>query len=356
MTLLERLGWNASWGRAFASMQSRGFVPGRVTAQHKNSYRVYFENGEIVARVTGKLLHEAEQSGILPVVGDWIALRLANDQSSASIHAVLPRKSKFSRKIAGSVTQEQVAAANVDTVFLVQGLDGDFNPRRLERYLVMAWDSGAAPVIILSKKDICVEIDQKLYEVSSVSAGVPVHAISSVTGEGLEQLEAYTHNGRTIALLGSSGAGKSTLINRLLNEERQKIQEVRSSDSKGRHTTTRRELLLLPSGGCVIDTPGMRELQLWSAPDGMIHAFPEIAEVAAHCRFDNCRHNAEPDCAVKQALIDGALDPERFENFQKLQRELEYLNSRQDPLLRAKRQQKVRMIHRQLRKIPPKRS
>jgi len=337
-------------------MQSRGFVPGRVTAQHKNSYRVYFENGEIAARITGKLLHEAEQSGILPVVGDWTALRLANDQTHASIHAILPRRSKFSRKTAGNIVQEQVAAANIDTIFLVQGLDGDFNPRRLERYLVMAWDSGASPVIILSKTDLCADIEQKLYAVSSIAAGVPVHAISSVTQEGLEQLSTYTQMGKTIALLGSSGAGKSTLINRLLNEERQKIQEVRSRDSKGRHTTTRRELLLLPAGGCVIDTPGMRELQLWSAPEGMINAFPEIAEVAARCRFDDCRHDAEPDCAVKQALSDGTLDPERFESFQKLQRELEYLDSKQDPLLHAKRQQKVRLIHRQMRKIPPRRS
>ena len=356
MIRLERLGWNTFWEQSFASMQSRGFVPGRVTAQHKNSYRVYLQGGELPARVTGKFLHESEQSGILPVVGDWAVIRISNDQNHASIHGILPRKSKFSRKIAGSVTREQVAAANNDLLFLVQGLDGDFNPRRMERYLVMAWDSGASPVIILSKMDLCTDVKQKLYETSSIAPGVPVHAISSVTQEGLEQLRNYTQKGKTIALLGSSGAGKSTLINRLLGNERQKIQEVRSSDSRGRHTTTRRELLLLPSGGCVIDTPGMRELQLWNAPEGMIGAFPEIAKVAARCRFDDCRHDAEPDCAVKQALSDSTLDPERFENFQKLRRELEYLNSRQDPLLQAKRKQKIRLIHRQLRKIPPKRS
>jgi ribosome biogenesis GTPase / thiamine phosphate phosphatase len=350
MNDLKLLGWNSFFEDAFIPYKQRGYSAGRITSEHKNIYRVLVAGKEIMARVTGKLLYTAEESGDFPAVGDWVAVSVQKDQKNASIHAVLPRKSKFSRKVAGDNTREQVVAANVDTVFLVQGLDHDFNLRRTERYLVMAWESGAVPVIVLTKMDLCPDTDTKIIEVNSVAPGVPVHAISSTKNTGLEQLLPYIESGQTVAFLGSSGAGKSTLINRLLGKERQKVQQVRKDDSRGRHTTTYRELIQIPAGGCLIDTPGMRELQLWNAGGGLLDTFADITALSAKCRYDDCRHNTEPDCAVKSAVKEGILDSERWESYQKLQKELEYLNSKEDVILRIERKAKWRAIHRNMRK------
>ena len=313
MNELEALGWSPYFERAFLPYRMEGYSAARVTSEHKNIYRVRIPGKDLLARVTGKLLHRTEDSGDFPVVGDWVAVTVHKDQKEASIHAVLPRKSKFSRKAAGKVTREQVAAANVDTVFLVQGLDHDFNLRRMERYVVMAWESGSKPVIVLSKSDLCVDVEQKLLEVNSVAPGVPAHPISSLKHQGIELLLPYIQSGQTAAFLGSSGAGKSTLINVLLGEERQKVQQVREDDSRGRHTTTYRELIQLPSGGCLIDTPGMRELQLWSSGEGLQDTFSDISSLSVDCRYDDCRHDSEPGCAVKKAIEGEMLDPARLE-------------------------------------------
>jgi ribosome biogenesis GTPase / thiamine phosphate phosphatase len=350
MKELIPLGWSIFFENAFQPYRVQGYLPGRIASEHKNIYRLYLPGKELLARITGKLLHQTKDTGDFPAVGDWVVVSLQENQEEASIHAILTRKSKFSRKSAGDKVTEQIAAANVDTVFLIQGLDHDFNLRRTERYLVMAWESGAKPVIILSKADLCENVLGKLDEVALIAPGVSVHAISSLKKEGIEQLYPYMKAGQTVAFLGSSGAGKSTLINRLLGYDRQTVHEVCEKDGKGRHTTTYRELIQLPSGGCLIDTPGMRELQLWTAGDGLQDAFADITALSEGCRYYDCRHDSEPDCAVKMALQEGALNSERFESYVKLQKELEYLNSRDDLVFNAQRKIKVRSIMRNIRK------
>ena len=280
MKELISLGWSIFFENAFQPYRVQGYLPGRIASEHKNIYRLYLPGKELLARITGKLLHQTKDPGDFPAVGDWVVVSLQENQEEASIHAILPRKSKFSRKSAGDKVTEQIAAANVDTVFLIQGLDHDFNLRRTERYLVMAWESGAKPVIVLSKADLCENVLEKLDEVALIAPGVSVHAISSLKEEGIEQLYPYMEAGQTIAFLGSSGAGKSTLINRLLGYDRQTVQEIREKDGKGRHTTTYRELIQFPSGGCLIDTPGMREVQLWTAGDGLQDAFADITALS----------------------------------------------------------------------------
>jgi len=261
------------------------------------------------------------------------------------IHAILPRRSKFSRKVAGIKTEEQVVAANVDTLFLVSGLDGDFNPRRIERYLTAAWDSGARPVVILNKLDRCADPDRCLLEAQAVAMGVPVHRVSALTGTGCEALREYLRPGETVSLLGSSGVGKSTLANALLGSERQRTRDVRDDDSRGRHTTTTRELLRLPGGAILIDTPGIRALEVTGAADGLADAFAEIAEAAEGCRFRDCRHEGEPGCAVDAAVADGRLAPERLAAYRKLEREAAYATRAVDPLARAEERKKWKAIH-----------
>ena len=283
-----------------------------------------------------------------------MAIRPRAGEGRATIHAILPRRGRFSRKAAGDETREQVLAANVDTVFLVTGLDGDYNPRRIERYLVTAWDSGADPVVLLSKADLCEDVPARVAEIESVAPGVPVHAVSSLRREGLEAVRGYMHTGRTVALLGSSGAGKSTLINALLGEERLRTREVRESDSRGRHTTTRRELILLPGGGLVIDTPGMRELSLWQADEGLPATFDDVAALAAGCAFKDCRHESEPRCAVRAAVAAGGLAAERLESWRKLEGERRYLEIKEDQRAQLEQKRKWRVIHKAARDHKPR--
>lgn len=327
---LELWGWSDFFANHFAPYRQQGFSVARVVIECRNSYILQSENAEISAEITGKLRYRASDRQDFPAVGDWVVIRTREKEGTATIHEILPRKSKFSRKAAGSETTEQIVATNIDTVFLVSGLDGDFNPRRIERYLILAWESGANPVIVLNKADVCPNLENCLAEVEAVALGVPIITISAASNQGLETLQPYLQPGQTVALLGSSGVGKSTITNQLLGETVQAVQTVRQRDNRGKHTTTHRELLRLPTGGLIIDTPGMRELQIWSGEEGISESFADIAELAQQCRFRDCQHEHEPGCAVRQALQEGSLDASRFANYQKLQKEIKYMERKQD--------------------------
>ena len=347
---LEKYGWNDFFAASFAPYAAEGYGAGRVILQHNKIYVLQTEAGEQEAEVTGRLRHQALGPRELPAVGDWVALRERGTDGQHMIHAVLPRRSEFARRAAGTRSDEQVVAANVDTVFLVTGLDGDYNPRRIERYLIMAWESGARPVVLLNKSDLSDDPAARVREVELVAPGVDVMLLSAKHDEQLEQLAPYTGPGQTVALMGSSGVGKSTIVNRLAGSDVQRTAEVRVGDSRGRHTTTHRELLLLPTGGLVIDTPGMRELQLLVSERGMRETFEEIEERVAHCRFSDCRHENEPDCAVREALASGALDPARYASYRKMQREMEELAARQDTRLAQERKERTKRIMRDFNK------
>lgn len=329
MTDLEGLGWNGELSELFDPHRDAGLVPGRVAVQHRGAYDVLVEDGEVRCDVTGRLVHEATTAAELPVVGDWVAIAVRTGEGTGTIQAVLPRRTKFSRKTAWQATEEQVLVANVDVVLLVTSLNEDLNLRRLERYLILAWESGARPVIVLTKSDLHPAPEAALAEVGTVAYGVPAHAVSNRTGSGLDEVRAHLGPGVTAALLGSSGVGKSTLVNTLAGEELLATQEIRD-DGKGRHTTTRRELVQLPGGSLVIDTPGMRELQLWAADDGLDEAFEDVTELFGSCRFSDCAHDTEPDCAVREALEDGRLAPARWQSYLKLQAELAHLERKLD--------------------------
>lgn len=346
------LGWRESFEEAFQPYQAEGLSPGRITSEAKGLYRVYTEFGEIWGEVTGKLRHQATGRDDYPAVGDWVAIAIRKEEARGTINAVLPRFSKFSRKTAGVKTVEQIVAANVDTVFLVAALNQDFNPRRLERYLVLAWESGSNPVIVLSKSDLCVNIAEAVSQTEAVAVGVPIHIVSSYLDNGVEALSQYLGAGNTVALLGSSGAGKSTLANKLFGEEILETGHIREEDGKGRHTTTSRELVVLPGGGLLIDTPGMRELQLWEADDGLSASFADVETFAADCRFHDCGHGKEPGCAVQEALRSGELDAARFESYLKLQRELAYLARKEDVRLRLDEKTKWKKLNQQMKQKP----
>ncbi|WP_235959068.1 ribosome small subunit-dependent GTPase A [Paenibacillus silvestris] len=345
----EELGWNLFFEKAFEPYLEEGYQAGRVSLEHKHMYRVQTESGEALAEVSGKMRHLAVHREDYPAVGDWVVVSVREEEQRATIHAVLPRKSKFSRKVAGQVTEEQIVATNVDTVFLVTALNLDFNVRRIERYLVLAWESGANPVIILSKADLCEDTEALAAEVAAVAVSVPIHIISSAVNRGLEELAAYVAPGQTVALLGSSGVGKSTLVNRIYGKEILVTGDIREGDDKGKHTTTHRELITLPGGGILIDTPGMRELQLWDASEGLSTSFQDIEEFAQQCYFQDCKHENEPKCAVKGALEDGTLPQERFNNYVKLQKELAYLARKEDKGLQAAEKAKWKKIHQSLK-------
>ena len=340
---LTALGWDDSLAEQFEPHARAGLVPGRVAVQHRGAYDVLTEDGELRCDVPGRLYEEASSSADLPAVGDWVAVAARPDERAGTVQAVLPRRTKFSRKTAWQASEEQVLAANVDVVFIVSSLNEDLNLRRLERYLTLAWESGARPVVVLTKADLADDVQGALAAVESVAFGAPAHAISSVTGEGLDALREYLAPGVTVALLGSSGVGKSTLVNTLAGEELLETREIRD-DGKGRHTTTRRELVQLPGGALVIDTPGMREIQLWVAEEGLDEAFSDVTELFERCRFSDCGHESEPGCAVKEALADGTLSPERWESYLKLQRELAHLERRLDKRAQAEQRKRWKAL------------
>ncbi len=326
---LESLGWNHRLTGLYEPFAGDDVVAGRVAIQHRGAYDVLTDLGELRCAVPRRLVHEAATTADLPVVGDWVVVAPGPEDGSGTITAVLPRLTKFSRKTAWHAAEEQVLAANIDIALLVASMNEDLSLRRLERYLILAWESGARPVIVLTKADLHATPELVVAEVETIAGGVPVLAISSVTGRGLEDVSALIGQGQTAVLLGSSGVGKSTLVNALAGEELLATQEIRE-DGTGRHTTTRRELIQLPGGGLVIDSPGIREVQLWVADDGIDEAFEDITELFAHCKFSDCAHDREPGCAVHAALEEGTLAADRWDSYLKLQAELAHLERKLD--------------------------
>jgi ribosome biogenesis GTPase / thiamine phosphate phosphatase len=324
---LRALGWNAE----LADNLEHGLEPGRVAAAHRGAFDVATAHGNVRARVPGRMLHD----GVDVAVGDWVGL------AGATIRVVLPRRSAIVRKAAGLTSESQTLAANVDVAFVVSSLGPDLEPRRIERYLVAIWESGATPEIVLTKADRMDDPSALVAGVEAVAVGVPIHVVSAVTGQGCDALRARIADGTTAVLLGSSGVGKSTLVNLFVGHQQMAVKETRADDDEGRHTTSHRELILLPGGGVVIDTPGLRELQLWDGGSGAVEAtFGDIEALTLQCRFANCSHETEPDCAVQAALRSGALSRERHQSWLKLQRELRAVAMRTDARLRREEKRK----------------
>lgn len=340
---LEELGWTSSLQCSFDQLSRAGLVPARVISVLKDHYRVRGAAGEALAQLSGRCSFEVSSRAYLPAVGDWVVIE-PTGAVRAVIHHLLPRHTKISRKVAGREVEEQVIAANINIVFIVSALTQEFNLRRIERYLALVWDSGAQPVLILNKADLAGDIAVTAAELDIIAPGVPVHAISAMEGSGLEVLQNYLIVGRTAAFIGSSGVGKSTIINRLLGSELQLTLPVREHDDRGRHTTTTRELFLLRQGGMVIDTPGMRELQLWHLEDGFSGAFDDIDQIAAGCRFRDCTHKSEPACAVRRAVESGQLEGGRLENLFKLQAEQAFLDRKVDVHLAQAEKSRIKKL------------
>lgn len=349
MNSLKLIGWDTFFEVNSKSYRQNGFSFARIITEHKERYIVASEKGELGAEVTGKLLYSSESNAHLPKVGDWVAVIIYEEEKKAIIHEVLPRKSVFGRKVTGNKIQEQVIASNIDLLLIVQSLDANYNHRRIERYLVMAYEGEMQPVIILNKSDICPDVKNKLREVKKVFPGVDSFAFSAKTGEGINDLKKIIKEGKTYALVGSSGVGKSSIINRILGYDRQKVNEVRLTDSKGKHTTSSRELILIPGGGIIIDNPGMRAFQLWSSDLGLESVFPEIEKLSVNCRFKDCSHIHEINCVVLNALQTGKLSQEKYDSYLKLRKEAEWIKIKANPDEMQKREDKWKKIHKQVK-------
>jgi len=354
LTTLFELGWKPCFEESFEQFKkaftsnANELCAGRISIEHKGIYRILSEHGELLGKMSGKLLAKSE-AGVRPAVGDWVVMSARLNERQATIHDILPRFSKFSRKEAGTDHGEQIVCANIDIVFLVMSLNRDFNLRRLERYLITAWDSGANPIIVLTKADLCEDIDEKMKAVEQVAFGVPTYAVSAATGQGIDELRQLIKPGETAALLGSSGVGKSTLINCIYGENILETGAIREDDDRGRHTTTHRELIVLKTSGIVIDTPGMRELSLWDVADSLAQGFEDVETLALNCKFRDCSHSGEPGCAVKEAIENGNLSPERFQSYVKLQKELAYFERKSSKKAQSEEKKKWKAINKQAR-------
>lgn len=350
---LKQLGYNSFFEAYFNEYASEGQIPGRIAIQNLSNFTVYTELGELLGEVSGKFRFETENGKAdvqgYPAVGDWVLLRPFPNEGKAIIDKILPRRNKFSRKEAGEKTVEQIVAANIDVVFIVNALNQDFNLRRLERYLTTVMDNEISPAIILSKADLSEDLDEKIDMVREVAGAVPIHAISVKQNTGLDELNQYFQNYSTVAVLGSSGVGKSTLINTLAGEEKFFVQEISDTSNKGKHTTTHREMIILPNGGLIIDTPGMRELQLWDGGEGVAETFDDIEELAIQCKFTDCLHKNEPGCAVQAAIENGDIDESRLKSYLKLKREVKYIESKQNVKTAIENKKKWKQVHKSLK-------
>lgn len=327
---LKSCGWNDFFEAYFSEYAADGLTPARVSVEHRNYYELYSVYGELTAEKSGKLFYQALDTSLLPAVGDWVVIRRLENEDKALIQAVLPRKTKFSRKKAGAVTEEQIVAANVDTVFIISSLNQELNLRRIERYLTLAWDNDVKPVIILSKADLSEDIFGSLAQVQDAFPGIDVNVISAKKKAGIGELLQFFEGNKTIAVIGSSGVGKSTLINALLDWKKMEVSEISLYKDKGRHTTTHRELSLVPGGGLIIDTPGMREIQLWEGSEGLSELFEDIEQLILECKFSDCKHESEPGCAIKAAIKNGSLDEKRFKSYKKLLSEVRFFTRKQN--------------------------
>jgi ribosome biogenesis GTPase len=347
---LEQLGWGPHFEPPAGEI-TEDLIPARVAEEQRGAYVLFAERGSLEATVTGRMMHGAAAREDYPAVGDWVLARKLPGEERAVIHRTLPRRTRLSRKVAGTKIDEQIIAANVDTVFLVSSLNAELNLRRIERYLSVIWESGAMPVIVLNKADLAEDAPMLLAGVEGIAPGVDLHTTSAATGEGVEALRRYLPVGKTTAFIGSSGVGKSSLVNRLLAGEVMAVSHISNYD-KGRHTTTSRQMLAIPGGGLIIDTPGLREMGLWDSDAGLGMAFSDVEQLAGACAFSDCQHRAEPGCAIQAALDIGDLALDRFESYQKLQREQLFIESKKDPRLRQEQQRKWKQISKANRKHP----
>jgi len=340
---LQTLGWSSALEQSFSEFRAKGYEPARVAIEDKHHYVVLTARGDLSAKTAGKFLHDVPSASELPKVGDWVVVSVLPKEAKAVIHHVLPRRTKLSRKVPGRETEEQVIVTNIDLAFVVHALDGSFNSRRMQRHVVMVYESGAKPVVVLNKVDLCESAADALAQAQQAAGDTPVFEVSARTGQGIEQLNEFIQPGVTVVFIGSSGVGKSSLINRLYGEEIQPTLDVRESDLKGRHATTWREMIQLPKGGLVIDTPGTREFHMWAAEGGLQDAFPEIERISTECRFRDCQHTVEKTCAVREAVESGALPRERYETYLKLRKEVERLEEAQTKraFLEKRRQTKI---------------